>query len=44
LAGFEDAPALSELFDRLVQTEKPIPVPADFIKVPQKCYPISAEL
>ena len=44
LAGFEDAPALSELFDRLGQTENPIPVPADFFKVQQKCYPISVEL
>ena len=40
LAGFEDAPTLSALFDRLTKTEKAIPVSAEFFKVPQKCYPI----
>src|SRR3990170_591923 len=40
LAGFEDAPTLSALFDRLTKTEKTILVPAEFFKVPQKCYPI----
>jgi hypothetical protein len=42
-AGFEDAPSLSQLFDRLVEREKPIPLPVDFFKVPKKCYPISVE-
>jgi hypothetical protein len=43
-AGFEDAPTLSGLFDRLVESERPIPLPADFFKVPKKCYPILVEL
>ena len=43
-AGFEDAPSLSRLFDRLVKSEKPTPLPFDFFKVPKKCYPISVEL
>jgi len=43
LAGVENVPALSDLFDWLVEIEKSIPVPAEFIKVPEMCYPISVE-
>ena len=44
LAGLDHVPTLSELFDRLAETKKAIPVPAEFFKVLQKCYPISAML
>lgn len=44
LAGVEDTPGLAELFDRLVGVGPPIPAPDWFLKVPQKCYPISATL
>jgi len=44
LAGLENVPALPELFDRLTMTEKSIPLPAHFFKVPKKCYPISINL
>lgn len=40
LAGLVDVPALPSLFDRLTETNESIPVPADFFKVPEKCYPI----
>jgi hypothetical protein len=43
LAGVENVPALSDLFDWLVEIEKSILVPAEFIKVPEMCYPISVE-
>lgn len=40
LAGLEKVPTLSELFDWLALTEKPIPAPIEFFKVPEMCYPI----
>jgi hypothetical protein len=42
LAGIENVPALSDLFDWLAKPKKSIPVTAEFFKVPEKCYPISA--
>ena len=43
LAVVENVPALSDLFNWLVESEKPIPVSTEFIKVPEMCYPISVE-
>ena len=43
LAGLEKVPTLSELFDWLAKTEKPIPTPTEFFKVPEKCYPIPVQ-
>lgn len=43
-AGMQNVPTLSQLFDQLAQVEKAIPVPAESLKVPQKCYPISVGL
>ena len=40
LAGLENIPTLSELFDWLAQTKKSIPLPSEFFKVPEMCYPI----
>jgi hypothetical protein len=44
LAGLDDAPSLSELFDQLVSSHNFVPVSADFFKVQEKCYPISEGL
>jgi hypothetical protein len=44
LAGLEKVPALSSLIDLLAETEKSIPLPNEFFKVPEKCYPISLEI
>jgi len=41
-AGLEHVPDLSSLFNRLADTEKPIPLPVEYFKVPKKCYPIPA--
>lgn len=41
LAGLENVPALSDLLALLSAPEKSISVPAEFFKVPEKCYPIS---
>jgi len=43
LAVVENVPALSDLFDWLVEIEKPIPVSTEFTKVPEMYYPISME-
>ena len=40
LAGLENVPALSDLFDWLAEPEKSIPVSTDFFKMPEMCYPI----
>jgi len=41
--GLEKVPALSSLFKWLADPQKPLPVSAEFFKVPEKCYPILVE-
>jgi hypothetical protein len=43
-AGLENVPTLAQLFDQLVQPERAIPLSTEFFKVPEKCYPIYADL
>jgi hypothetical protein len=44
LAGLENVPSLTELFDHLTQPDHYFSLSADFFKVQEKCYPISVGL
>jgi hypothetical protein len=44
LAGLDDGPSLSELFNQFVYLQNSVPVPVDLFKVQEKCYPIHVGL